>query len=94
MTVRQKAVKKRVAIVTNNLNCERNTQYYSTIEKYFTANGWEICDDFNVNKVIISGCGFHDAMYKKIRRTVEYLRTIHFLEKNIIIVGCTPRTHE
>lgn len=86
--------KKRVAIVTNNLNCERHIQYYSHIEKYFKSNGWIIAEDFNVDKVIICCCGFHDVMYEKVLRTIEELKTIHFLDSNIIIMGCQTKTHE
>ncbi|MCK5055782.1 MAG: radical SAM protein [Candidatus Aminicenantes bacterium] len=87
-------VKKKAAIVTNNVNCERHIQYYSHIEKYFKSNGWIIAEDFNVDKVIICCCGFHDVMHEKVLRTIEELKTIHFLESNIIIMGCQTKTHE
>jgi MiaB/RimO family radical SAM methylthiotransferase len=87
-------VKKRVAIVTNNVNCERHIQYYSNIEKYFKANGWEIAEDFDVDKVIICCCGFHDLMYEKVIRTVGHLKNRNYLENNIIIMGCQSRTHK
>jgi ribosomal protein S12 methylthiotransferase len=85
--------KKRAAIVTNNIHCERHVQYFSTIEKYFRSNGWEIAEDFNVHKIIICACGFHDAMYEKIKRTLERLKETYFLEKNIIIMACLTKTH-
>jgi MiaB/RimO family radical SAM methylthiotransferase len=84
--------KKKVAIITNNIHCERHTQYFSTIEKYFKFNGWEIAADFHVKKIIICGCGFHDAMYEKIKRTLDEIKKINFLEKNIIIMACLPKT--
>jgi ribosomal protein S12 methylthiotransferase len=87
-------IKRRVAIVTNNVNCERHIQYYSKIEKYFKANGWVIAEDFNVDKVIICCCGFHDVMHEKVLRTIDQLKAIYFLENNIIIVGCQSKTHE
>lgn len=87
-------IKRRVAIVTNNVNCERHIQYYSHIEKYFKSNGWEIAEDFNVEKVIICCCGFHDVMHDKVLRTIEELKKFHFLENNIIIMGCQSKTHE
>ena len=86
------STKKRVAIVTNNIHCERHTQYFSTIEKYFKFNGWEISQDFKVNKIVICGCGFHDAMYEKIKRTLDEIKKLNFLEKNIIIMACLPKT--
>lgn len=86
-------VKKKVAIVTNNVNCERHIQYYSNIEKYFKVNGWEITEDFNVDKVIICACGFHDVMFEKVIRTVQQLKSGNFLENNIIIMGCQSKTH-
>ncbi len=84
----------RVTIVTNNINCERHTQYYSTIEKYFILNNWSISTDFNVDKVIITGCGFHDFMYDKVRKTVESIKNSGIKEENIIIMGCSTKTHE
>jgi ribosomal protein S12 methylthiotransferase len=86
--------KKKVAIITNNIHCERHTQYFSTIEKYFKFNGLEIAEDFHVKKIIICGCGFHDAMYEKIKRTLDEIRKVNFLEKNIIIMACLPKTQE
>jgi ribosomal protein S12 methylthiotransferase len=86
--------KKRAAIVTNNLHCERNMQYFATIEYYFRVNGWVVAEDFNVNLVVICGCGFHDSMYEKAMKVIEDLRKIHFLEKNVVIMGCLPKTHE
>ncbi|UCH95457.1 MAG: radical SAM protein [Candidatus Aminicenantes bacterium] len=87
-------LRKRVAIVTNNVNCERHVQYYSNIEKYFIINGWEVAEDFNVDKVIICCCGFHDVMHEKVIKTVKELKDRHFLENNIIIMGCQSKTHE
>lgn len=86
--------KKRAAIITNNIHCERHLQYISTIEKYFRMNGWEIADNFAVGKVIVCGCGFHDGMYGKIKVLLNDLKDIHFLEKNIVISGCLPKTQE
>lgn len=94
MKVNHIHTQKRIAIITNNLHCERHFQYFSTIEKYFRLNGWVIAGDFNVNKIIICGCGFHDAMYEKVTRTLEKIKSINFLEKNIIIMACLTRTHE
>lgn len=86
--------KKRVAIITNNLHCERHVQYFSTIEKYFKANGWIIAKDFEVNKIVICACGFHDAMFDKINRTLKEIEKTNFLEKNIILLACLIKTHE
>lgn len=94
MTEKNLLLKKRVAIITNNLHCERHSQYFSTIEKYFVLNGWIIAEDFNVNKIVICGCGFHDAMYEKIARTLKEIKELNFLEKNIIVMACLPKTHE
>lgn len=85
--------KKKAAIITNNLHCERHVQYFSTVEKYFKANGWMVADDFMVNKIVICGCGFHDAMYEKIAKTLVEIRRTNFLEKNIIILACLTKTH-
>lgn len=86
--------KKKVAIVTNNLNCERHIQYFSNIEKYFISNGWIVAEDFHVDKVIICVCGFHDVMHEKALRTIASVKKNHFPEKDIIIMGCQAKTHE
>jgi ribosomal protein S12 methylthiotransferase len=88
------AFSKKAAIITNNINCERHMEYYSRIEKYLLCNGWEICEHFDVDKVFICGCGFHDMMYDKVKSVVEHLKKIHFLEKNITIMACVAKTHE
>ncbi|MCL6591620.1 MAG: radical SAM protein [Firmicutes bacterium] len=86
--------RKKVAIITNNINCERNTQYYSMIEKYFRINNWDICDNFSVDKIIIVGCGFHDHMYEKVKKAIAETKNSKISEENIIIAGCVPKTHE
>jgi ribosomal protein S12 methylthiotransferase len=86
--------RRRVAIVTNNLNCERHVQYFSMMEKYFISNGWEVREDFDVEKVVICVCGFHDVMHEKVINTLKELQEINFLEKNIFIMGCQSKTHE
>jgi ribosomal protein S12 methylthiotransferase len=86
--------RKRIAIITNNLHCERHVQYFSTLEKYFVSNGWIVTEDFNVNKIVICACGFHDAMVEKIMRTLAEIRKSNFLEKNIIIMACLTKTHQ
>lgn len=84
---------KRVAIITNNLVCEMNTKYYSSLEKYFTVNGWEVVADFNAEKIIFSTCGYSDEMYAIIRRVLLELQGRGFPEDNIVIMGCQPKTH-
>lgn len=85
---------KRAAIITNNVGCERHVQYYSTIEKYLVANNWVVADNFNVEKVIICACGFHDFMVEKVLKSLKHLKEIGFAEKDVVIVGCLPKTHE
>lgn len=84
---------KKAAIVTNNIHCERHVQYFSTIEKYLKINGWIISDHFNVDRIILCSCGFHDAMYEKVKQTLEEIRKTNFLEKNIVIMACLTKTH-
>ena len=88
----QNELLKRVAIVTNNTNCERHVQYYSTLEKYFMANGWYIKDNFDVDMVVITGCGFHNMMLEKVKNLLDELKTIEF-EQNVVLTGCLPTTH-
>jgi ribosomal protein S12 methylthiotransferase len=85
---------KRVAIITNNIHCGRHVQYFSTLEKYFRVNGWTVRKDFNVNKIVICGCGFHDAMNEKVKRVLQEIRNTNFLEKNIIIMACLTKIRE
>lgn len=84
----------KVAIVTNNVECERHLQYYARLEKYFRANGWGISPDFDVERVVICACGFHDFMYRKVENTLRHLRTLGIGDDRVIIMGCLPKTHE
>jgi len=85
---------KKVAIITNNVGCERHVQYYSTLEKYMVENNWTVADHFDVDKVIIAGCGFHDFMMDKVSRTLKHLlKEKGIKEENIIISACLPHTH-
>jgi len=87
--------KKRVLIVTNDIECARNIQYCSKIESYFKKNGWEISEGFeNIDKVIICACGYHNAQYNKALKVITKLRENNFNEKNIVLMGCLPKTHE
>lgn len=86
--------KKKVTIVTNNVSCEQHFQSIAKLEEYFLANGWDISSGFEgVDKVVISGCGFHDFMFKKVLNTLEHLKTLCFEPKNVIIHGCISKTH-
>jgi MiaB/RimO family radical SAM methylthiotransferase len=87
-------VKKKVAIVSNTLGCEKINQYFAALEKYFISNGWEVMEHFDVDKVIIAGCGFHDSMYEKVLKVLADLEKINFLAKDTFLVGCVPKTHE
>ena len=81
-----------VAIVTNNTNCERHVQYYTTLEKYFMANGWIIAESFDVDMVVISGCGFHNMMLEKVKTLLGDLNTANF-KGEVVMTGCIPTTH-
>jgi tRNA A37 methylthiotransferase MiaB len=81
-----------VAIVTNNTNCERHVQYYTTLEKYFMANGWIIAESFDVDMVVISGCGFHNMMLEKVKTLLADLSTANFAGE-LVMTGCIPTTH-
>lgn len=81
-----------VAIITNNTNCERHVQYYSTTEKYFLMNGWVVKDNFDVDLVVIAGCGFHNMMLEKVKSTLVELDEKGFTN-NVVMTGCIPTTH-
>ncbi|HEX3047292.1 MAG TPA: radical SAM protein, partial [Bacillota bacterium] len=84
---------KKVAIITNNLVCEMNTKYYSSTEKYFILNGWEVTTSFNADLLVMVTCGFSDEMFHIIRRLLQELNLQNFPAGNIIIMGCQPKTH-
>ncbi len=93
VTESQKELKvSKVAIITNNTNCERHVQYYSTTEKYFLMNGWVVKDNFDVDLVVISGCGFHNMMLEKVKNTLDELDDLGFSD-NVVMTGCIPTTH-
>jgi len=81
-----------VAILTNNTNCERHVQYYTTLEKYFMANGWVIGGTFDVDMVVISGCGFHNMMLEKVKQLLADLNEASF-QGELVMTGCIPTTH-
>lgn len=94
MNTTQQPVRRRVAIITNNVHCERHVQYYATMEKYFITNGWEVVDNFEADKVVICACGFHDAMLDKVMNVMAQLQKVYFPANNVILLGCLPKTHE
>jgi len=94
MAENDRARGKRIAVVTNNLECERHVQYYCTLEKYLKANGYEICADFDVELVVVCGCGFHDFMYRKVQNTLRHLRRTGVDDGCVVVMGCLPKTHE
>lgn len=86
------AVPRTVAIVTNNTNCERHVQYYTTLEKYFMVNGWVIGNTFDVDMVVITGCGFHNMMLEKVKTLLGDLDAASF-QGELVMTGCIPTTH-
>lgn len=90
--VRDVAVPRTVAILTNNTNCERHVQYYTTLEKYFMVNGWVIGNTFDVDMVVISGCGFHNMMLEKVKTLLADLESANF-QGELVMTGCIPTTH-
>jgi len=83
-----------VAILNNNMRCERNLQYSSRIENYFHLNGWAISDSFLTDLIVVSGCGFHETQYAKVRSVLDHLKRQGFPESRVVIMGCLPKTHE
>lgn len=86
-------LKKSAAIITNSKECTRHIQYYATIENYLKINDYEVKDDFEVDKVLICACGFHDFMFGKVQKTLETLKGIAFPTQRIFLLGCLPKTH-
>lgn len=84
---------KTFCIVTNNVNCERHTQYSLKIKKYFTLNGYHHVDNLNADKLIIMGCGFHNQMYDKVVATIKQALELRVLKEDIYCLGCIPKTH-
>ncbi len=91
---KENTLNKTVSILTNNVHCERHVQYYSTIEKYFRINGWTVVDNYESDLVVFCACGFIDSMYERIEKALVVLKSEYFLEKNTVILGCLPKTHE
>jgi ribosomal protein S12 methylthiotransferase len=86
------SIPRTVAVITNNTNCERHVQYYTTLEKYFMVNGWVIANTFDVDMVVISGCGFHNMMLEKVKVLLEDLNAANF-QGELVMTGCIPTTH-
>jgi ribosomal protein S12 methylthiotransferase len=85
-------VPRTVSIITNNTNCERHVQYYTTLEKYFMVNGWVIGNTFDVDMVVITGCGFHNMMLEKVKVLLGDLNDANF-KGELVMTGCIPTTH-
>lgn len=86
--------KRRVAILTNHLACDMNTKYYSTLEKYFNSNEWEVVNDFDAELIVFSTCGFVDEKFRIVMNAVSKLKADGFPAQSIILMGCLPKTHE
>ncbi|MFW9989599.1 MAG: radical SAM protein [Candidatus Odinarchaeota archaeon] len=86
---------KKVAIISNNIACDRNRHYVSQIEKYMKLNNWNVEESFeDVDKIIISACGFHHEMYKKIKNALKIINENKFSFADVILMGCLTRTHK
>lgn len=90
-----RGIGKKVLIITNNLDCKSHLHYIAKIENYFIRNGWDIAGGLaGFDKVIICACGYHEAQYQKVIKTIKKLKMMNFAEKEIIIAGCLPKTYE
>ena len=83
----------KVAIVTNNRECEKRVQFYATLEKYLKINGFEVVGDADADRVLLCGCGFHDFMFGKMERAVADLSARGFSTDRLALLGCLPKTH-
>lgn len=90
--------RKKILIVSNNIECERHVQFFSNIEKYFVANNWELLGKEDVEKkahlVIIASCGYHKIMYNRVTEAVKTFKEKQYQDDDIIIAGCLPKTFE
>jgi MiaB/RimO family radical SAM methylthiotransferase len=86
---------KNVLLLTNDQDCKSHIHHITKAERYFVKNGWKIAKGLrDFDSVVIGACGFHNAQFEKVMRIVGKLKRINFPEKDIIIIGCLPRTHE
>lgn len=85
---------KKVAIITNNINCERHTNSSLKVKLFFEKNGWQVIENFNCDYVIIEGCGFHNHMYEKVRSIIRKVNEAGISNDKIIIMDCITKTHE
>lgn len=86
--------KMKFTMITNNINCERHTQYSYKIKQFFLQQGFEYEKSFDVDKVLIMGCGFHNHMYDKVIAAVDLCQESGVSLDNIFVLGCLPKTHE
>jgi ribosomal protein S12 methylthiotransferase len=84
---------RRAAIVTNDVECDKNIQYYSRMEKYFLANGWAVVTDFDADLFMFVSCGFHDCMEGKFARFLEAIRKRGIPMDRVVLGGCLPLSH-
>ncbi len=85
---------KTVSIITNNVECDQLTSYYSKIEKYFIANGWEVVKSFDADLAVFAACGtvdfLHDVIKDALAERMEKKKTY----SSTIIMGCQAITYE
>ncbi len=86
--------KKTVSIITNNVECDQLSSYYSRIEKYFVANGWEVVKNIDSDLAVMVACGtvdfLHDAIKDALSDRLEKKKTY----SSTIIMGCQAITYE
>lgn len=94
MVEKEVANGKNVTIITNNMQCASNKQFFATMERYFDLNGWTVREDFDTDLVVFATCGFHNEMFDIVVATLGKLKAIGFPAGKIVMTGCVPKTHE
>lgn len=81
---------KKVAILAFHHYCEEHMRYCAMVERYLLLNKFTICKSFDVDLIIVIGCGATDD---KLYKFEKFIRTINQHKNKVILMGCLAKTH-
>lgn len=87
-------IKKTVSIITNNVECDELSSYYSKLEKYFVTNGWEVVKSMDADWLVIAACGTVDFLHEAIKAALAARMEKKKTYSSTVLMGCQAITYE